>query len=222
MKKTLALLLTGMMVFSVAGCKDSGAAEPVDASASGVVSSQPAVSEQESTNQKPWGVEDMITARNSNGTATFFVSFPELLGTLQGGGVAAEQPNGILIIADGQDTKTPEDVTKVADVFPAYFVQAQSVLRGYYRTYAGKDYNFEIADKREVKINGHDMVMFSGTLAYEYDREPMNCNWVAYATQVDENGAYAYWMVIDDVRGVKADVDIADVALKMAHSYREQ
>jgi len=221
MKRMLAMLLAGVLAFTLGGCGQAQTGEAGGESSTDVSLSVDCSSGLGNTTQEPWGVESWVTATNSQGTSVFYISFPEFIGTSQGGGDIGEQPDGSIVIADGQNDTTPESVTSVSEVFPAYFFQAESVLRGLYRM-RGDKYAFELADKSEIKINGYDMARFSGTLSYEYEREPVNCNWVAYATQLSENGAYAYWMVLDAARDKMTTANIAETAQKMAESFREE
>lgn len=224
MKKLLAFLLAVIMLISLAACNRS---EPKDTENN----NKPSESEnqdntvgQDNTTESTvtnWGVQDKVSASNSQETVSFLISFPDHVGTLQGTGKIAKQADGTLIIVDGQNKTTSQEVATLSEVFPAYFAQAESVLKGYYRM-RGADFKFEIKEQSEVKINGYDMIKFSGSHSYSYEQEPVNCNWVAYATQLKSNGAYVYWLVLDAAENKTTNSDIADIAQKMAASLKEE
>ena len=81
----------------------------------------------------------------------------------------------------------------MSEVFPAYFEQLVSHFEYEYSRYS--DGEFTLKSSESVgDINGYEMYKFVGTHSYMWQRDNKITNkFVAYATQLQGNGAYIYW-----------------------------
>ncbi len=205
MKKIITLFLAVTVLLSLAACSQSPA-ENTD-------------TQEDPTEVTPteWGVEDMLYAFNAEEGAGFSIHFPDTLGEPRYTGMIGKQADGSLVLVDRQHQTVSPQVNSLSEVFPAYFEQAKQILSGYYETRA-EDYRFEIAEQSQVRINGYDMIVYSGTHYYTFEQVPVQCNWVGYVTQLSANDAYVYWMVLDNAANVASNADIAQSAKNMAIS----
>lgn len=203
MKKLLVMLLALTVLLSMAACGGeapipdetdpvSGDTQPVDVGTSENTEPEetaPTVSEE-------WGVlDDFSFSMDGNGCG-IYIRFPYHTGIPEGTGLLAKQGDGTLIILDGHTTGISPEVDSVQNVFPAYFEQTEHVF--YVNLgIAYKDSEFKADSKEMLQINGYEMCKFVGTHSYVYKREDYSCRFVAYATQLKDNGAYVYWFVQD-------------------------
>ena len=175
---------------------------------------------------KEWGVTQKITASNKKSSESWYINFPyNHTGSYSGTGVIAAQNDGSLVIADGQNKLTSPEIESIQTFFPAYFEQAYTILDGYYRM-RGDNYSFEIESQDTITINGYEMCKYMGKHTFNYEREPRSCKWVAYVTQLKSNGAYVYWIVLENFHlndnEQSLDKTIEEHAYKMACSLREE
>ena len=214
MKKILTVFLTMILTFTLTACrtKNNETENPGGNENNNV---------ENNIDYKTWGATDRVTASNENGTESFYINVPTHYGTYQGTGIIGKQSDGSMVILDGQNKLSSPNVDKLQNTFPTYFDQVKTILKDYYRM-RGDDFAFVIEKTEKTSINGYDMVKFTGTHSYTYEREPVNCNWVAYATQLKSNGAYAYWMVLDAAENKTSNSDIAEIAYNMAQTFREE
>lgn len=230
-KKWLAVLLALAVVSSVAACGEKPQYQPEKPSDSGSVQAttegtKPADLEEntviesaEEITPDTWGATESWSA--TNGTIElFYVNFPEFRGFGAGGGLASEQSDGSVAIIGGQN-ELCGSVDALSEVFPAFFSDVEFTLDGFYGIFTD-NYNCTVESDKAVTINGQQMHSFTGMISFDDpDEVHFDCPYVAYAVQLEDNGAYAYWLVLDDSEEPNQDL-IAEHAYNMALTYREE
>lgn len=179
------------------------------------------IKKEEKNNIETWGVEDSIFTENANGLmATLYIKLPEFTSMRRGAGQVADQSDDTLILMGGQHLESPT-VSSLKDVLSTYISQPIDVLSKYRRV-DWQNYAFNIENTEIVKINGYEMCKYVGNHTYTYNGDPSSMNFVAYATQLKTNGAYVYWMVLDESENQSLTSTIEDYAYKMALTVKEQ
>ncbi len=167
-----------------------------------------------------WGVPDSINTENSSGImGTAYIHLPEVASMRRGAGQVADQSDDTLIILGGQHLESPI-VTNLKEVLSTFISQPVDVLSKYRRV-DYKNFAFNVETSEMVKINDYDMCKYTGTHTYTYNGEPGSMKFVAYATQLKENGAYVYWMVIDETEDQSMTNTIMEHATNMAYTFHE-
>lgn len=227
MKKLLVMLLALTVLLSMAACGGeaptpdetdpvSGDTQPVDVGTS--ENTEP--EETNPTVSEEWGVRDRHALSNENGLCGFYINFPYFAGIPEATGLVAVQGDGTYIILDGHVDGTSPEVDSIEDVFPAYFDQTERVFEvNYGSRYGGGE--FSIDSKELVEANGYKMCKVIGTHDFTYKREPYSRKFVAYATQLKDNGAYVYWLVQDETEDQSMFETLEDHAYKMALTLKE-
>ena len=146
-----------------------------------------------------WGVAENIISKNNSMYARAHLKFPGLSGRDEGTGKIAYQLDETLVILDSQCRGDEPEVEGdlVENVFPAYLDKAKKIMKAY-RGVRGKDFEFNINEKESVVINGYDMCKYVGEHTYTFNDEEKSIAFVAYATKLKTNGAFVYWMVLDE------------------------
>ena len=94
--------------------------------------------------------------------------------------------------------------------------------------YGLRSSNFALSllDTDSTTIADHEMYIFTGTIAFDYDWQGevsrREYQFVSYATTMKTNGAYAYWVVYDETEDQSNGELIAQHALNMAKTFREE
>ena len=227
MKRIIAFLLAVMMVLCLAACQ----AEPKETEPtknSGNTNQQTEPSKQQDT--KPtdaptqpaadWGVPDDFASFANGKLAKFTFRLPALAGIPKGSALMAYQPDFSLVIVDAHLEGETADISDVTQVLPTCFVQTEMTM-DLYRNSAYDDFAFEVKSSEKVTINGYEMCKYTGVHTFTLDDQNMSFAFVAYATQLKTNGAYVYWMVLDETEGQTLGQTIADHAYKIALSLGE-
>lgn len=227
MKKVIALLLAIMMLVSLAACGKNPETpniteppadqqtEPVNQE-SGQVQETEQVSQKEEITPENWGIKEMWSAINTT-YEDFTINFPESGGYSERGGLVSEQSDGSVAIVGGQNDRCPA-INNVSEVFPAYFVHLERVLEGTIKL--SSNFEFTVDHDEAVMIGEYSMHCFTGWINCEKDKVPVKYPFVAYAVQLEDNGAYAYWVVYDDSEKPDTEI-ISKHAYNMALTYRE-
>lgn len=179
----------------------------------------------EDTEEKEWGVpEAIVVVSADNRMQNVCVNFPEYAGIPEGTGKIAFQGDYSCVLLDGEgivtDIVVPED--KIENLFPAYFQQTIDFLSSHH-TGLRDNYEFELKDKELVNIADYEMCKFTGTCSYRIlsTKQDRKIDFVAYATKAKGNGAYVYWMVLDESEDGSLGEVIGEHARKMAESIFE-
>lgn len=228
MKKIIATILALVMVLSLAACGGK-TEEPTSGNDTPNVeqpkeeTKAPAVEAPAPTEEPagPWGVTDNFTAFANDTFGGYYINFPELTGVPKGSGLVAYQSDGSLVIVDGQIIGGTIEVGSVDEVLPAYFEQT-IIMMDLYRNSAYDNFAFEIASQEHTTVNGYEMCKYAGVHSFTMDGVAATNNFVAYATQLNSNGAYVYWMVLDETADQSLGNTIADHAYRMALSLVEE
>ena len=228
MKKILSIILTVLMVLMtfVACSKESESGEIEKAPETTKKTVQATTHEPEETEpevqDEDWGVTESLVPLKNGKMSNVYIKFPTLSGINRGSGKIAYQTDDSLVIFDKEKNSgspaVPGDT--VDNVFPAYFEQTIDVMDGY-RNQDFDNFDFTVEEKESVEINGYEMCKYTGKHTYTYQDEPMEISYVAYATKLNANGAYVYWMVIDDSDDQSLTKTIEKHADKMATTLSE-
>lgn len=171
-----------------------------------------------------WGVMDQYTAETAESFGSYYINFPHYTGISSGYAMIADQLDGTMVLISGQNMDAPE-INNVSELFPAYFDQVQYTLEGYYGLFSG-NYTFALQDTDSTVVNGYEMYTFSGTIAFDYEQDDIveRCEYqfISYATTLKSNGGYAFWVVYDNSEDQSNGELIAQHALNMAKTFREE
>ena len=221
MKRVFVLLLAALLLISMAACggKEDKKPEQAEQTAPAVQTEAP---KQETEAPAPaetegstWGVEQGYISLGQN----FAVSFPELSGIPQGYGLIAYQPDGSMCLIDVQNAESPE-VGSVEEVLPAYFEQLDLMLTFYY-SFLASDFEYFIDEQEMTTINGVEMCNYVGHMQFKHSGADKDYKFVAYSTELS-NGAYIYFMCVDETADQSLSDSIEDCAYKMALSFHEE
>jgi len=199
-KKCVSIFFVWIIVISAVGCssdnKPTGNIAEQNHTTDATASTEENNTEkQEPTEEKEWGVRTALAAAVGGDASTFYISYPTHTGVSKGTGWVGAQDQPILVIVDRQDKYSPE-VDTLNNIFPAYFEQTTLTL-GDYLGSRGRNIQFSVTDSEMLTVGSYDMLKVYGACDYEYEREPIHQEFVAYATQLKENGAVIYWMLLD-------------------------
>ena len=175
-----------------------------------------------------WGVQESIVSVKNDKFGSAYIKFPTLSGITRGTGKLAYQKDETLVILDAEHKEVFPNITanSFEDVFPAYFEQTRAIIDAY-RQMNYDNFEFSVSEKETVIVNGYEMCKFKGKHTYTvkdvntFEIENIEINYVAYATQLKTNGAYVYWMVLDESEDQSLTKTIEDYAYKMALSLKE-
>lgn len=176
-----------------------------------------------------WGVQEKIVAKKNDTFTTAYIKFPTLSGITEGTGKIAYQKDKTLVILDAEHKDVFPNITanSCEDVFPAYFEQTKSIIDAY-RQMDYDNFEFNISNKETITVNGYEMCKYTGkhtfTIDTYSDEGTIDCemNFVAYATKLNGNDAYVYWMVLDESEDQSLTKIIEEYADKMAKTLWEQ
>ena len=229
MKKVFALLLAIVMLLTMAACgKTTPAPSEGDNSGKTPEQTQP-VKETEAPTEEPteafdpstWGVTGRFAARNAQKTKSCYINLPEAAGATCGYGFfILNDVDYTAILYAGQTDKCPE-ISNVSELLPAYNDRLAFDLEANYGMLSS-NYEFTLTGDKAVTIGEYEMHMFEGVIAFDYDGEHREYPFVAYATTLKSNGAYAYWLVYDISDNQSNGDLIAEYAYNMARTFREE
>ena len=225
MKRIISILLISIMILMCfAGCgKDK---EPVITDTPSIsVNDKETQTSEETTSKEDtddWGVQEKIVAGKNDTLTTAYIKFPTLSGIVRGTGKIAYQKDKTLVILDAErKTGSPALTNDSCDnVFPAYFEQTKGIIDAY-RQMNYDNFDFSVANKETVTVNGYEMCKYTGKHTFTVNGENDEMNFVAYATKLNGNGAYVYWMVLDESEDQSLTKTIEEYADKMAKTLSE-
>lgn len=177
--------------------------------------------------EKEWGVSDRFPARNDV-TELFLINFPYYRGYTEGYGVIADQMDGTLVYVSGQGSRSPE-ISNQSEVFPAYFEHIQFLFEAY-EGILTDNYHFTLKSTDKKMIGDYKMDIFECEMEFDEETKIMGkwqdvhhkYQFVAYATTLKSNGAHAFWVVFDTSEDQSKGNLIAEHALNMAKTFREE
>lgn len=228
MRKVFALLLAIAMLLTMAACgKTTPAPSEDDNSGKAPEQTQP-VKETEAPTEAPteafdpstWGVTDRFTARNEQGQEGCYINLPVAAGNLEGYGRFSTHADKTAVMYSGENDHCP-DISSVSELLPAYFERVEYAFSAYYGMMA-KNFNFTLTSDKAVTIGEYEMHMFEGVITFDNDGTYCEYPFVAYATTLKSNGAYAYWMAYDISANQSNGDLIAEYAYNMARTFREE
>lgn len=228
MKKVFALLLAIVMLLTMAACgKTTPAPSEGDNSGKTPEQTQP-VKETEAPTEEPteafdpstWGVTDRCSAKGETTSENYLINFPKMGGSHAGYGVVAEQLDGTMAIISGQNKNSPA-IGGVSELFPAYFDQLQFTLESVHGIMT-QNFEFTLHSNQAVTVGEYEMHTFEGMIVFDNDDVHCEYPFVAYATTLKSNGAYAYWLVYDISDNQSNGDLIAEYAYNMARTFREE
>lgn len=232
MKKLIAMILALVMMLTMAACagEKTPATQPTvtgDSTQPTTGDTTPSSSQGESAETEDpleWGVMERGSAESEESIGVYAINFPYLTGVSEGYALIAEQPDGTGALISGQNMDSPE-INSAAELFPAYFDQLQYTFEEYYGL-RSSNYALSLENTDSTTIGDHEMYIFTGTIAFDYDWQGevnrREFQFVSYATTMKTNGAYAYWVVYDYSEDQSNGELIAEHALNMAKTFREE
>lgn len=179
-----------------------------------------------SEEDKEWGITDRWSARNGT-TETFYINQPKYRGYTEGYGIYSEHLDETSTIVAGQYENSPT-VDNISTFFPKYFSDLEYTLQKIYGLIAD-NFEFSLNNNQAVEVNDYHMHMFEGYFEFDTETKSMGkwqdvhrkYQFVAYATTLKSNGAYAYWVVYDTSEDQSKGDLIKQHALNMAKTFRE-
>lgn len=177
----------------------------------------------EDNTDEEWGSVETIMTENDDGEyCKVYIHLPAFSGINEATGKVSAQLDHTLIILDAQiNSRYPMDGKDIDQVLPTYFPQTIDIFDSY-RSEWYQNFDFTIKTREIVTINGYKMCKYVGTNTFTYNDEPGSRQFVAYATQTKTNGAYVYWMVMDESKDQSQGALIADHAERMAYTIYEE
>lgn len=170
-------------------------------------------------NPDTWGVADRVAAGKGD-SEVYFINSPYYTGYAEGYGLFAEQLDDTAVIIFGENDDSPE-ITSISELFPACFGQLQYTVEKIYGSRAS-NVELTLTGNAPAKVGDYNMHSFTGTISFDYKGNPREYSFVAYATTLKSNGAYAYWVVYDISDDQSKGDLIAEHALNMAKTFREE
>lgn len=169
-------------------------------------------------------IVDAIYTQNSSGAfGTAYIKLPELASMHRGAGQVVDQSNDILILMGGQHKTNPVITTdEIDEVLNDFFYQPIDVLSKYRRV-VFDNYKFSISETEKMTVNDYQMCKYKGEHTFTYESVPDKMNYVAVVAKLKINGAYVYWIVLDESEEQNQSKEIDKVASKIAETlYDEQ
>ena len=227
MKKWIAIMLVMVTLFAMAACGKQNTEQPENketkpGSSNKTEQTEPSVQQTTAPaviTPETWGVETSFLTKKDGNSLVYCVNTPNYTGNNVGRGNVTEQMDGTLTLVSGQMDHSPEAVS-LAELFVTYQEQVQYTLRKVFGVLS-ENYAFTFDKGEPVTVGDYDMYVFRGKVSFTDDKTPRTLPFVAYATVLKGNGAYAYWMVFD-ITGNNGAADLLEQhAYNMALTCRE-
>lgn len=232
MKKLITMILALVMLLTMAACagEKTPATQPTvtgDSTQPTTGDTTPSSSQGESAETEDpleWGITDQFSAETKDSIKSYYINLPHYAGASYGRARGGEQLDGTVVLISGQHDEAPE-INGTSELFPAYFDQLQSSLESYYGL-RSSNYTLSLLDTDSTTIGDYEMYIFTGTIAFDYDWQNevsrREYQFVSYATTLKSNGGYAFWVVYDETEDQSNGELIAQHALNMAKTFREE
>lgn len=236
MKRFLALILTVLLLGTLIGC--SGESNQKDNNSTNTSNPQSQNSQSENNNNQPtgtngetedispenWGASARWVAVKSGANAwetnPFYVNFPRYVGYTEGNGLVAEQLDGTVVIVAAEYEDSPT-IKELEEFMPAYSNDLIYTLESIFGIMS-KNFQFNIETEEAITVGSYSMHTFNGKFSFDDDGKHKEHQFAVYATQLKSNGAYAYWVVYDVSDNQSNGQLIAEHALNMAKTFREE
>lgn len=229
MKKLLALVLALLLVTALVAC---GSETPMDSeinisNESDQTTTEPAATDaateetvETTTDLENWGQEDTVWTDNGEVMDAYYIHVPKYTGAYHMYAMISEQGDDTAVLLTGQDYDTPvvDDESKVFSAYVDYTIESLKDLYGS----RSDNYQIVIDSSESVAIGDHDMYIHIGTITFDYSETVRSYQYVAYATLMKDSGNSAYWMVYDISEDQSNGDLIAEHALNMAKTFREE
>lgn len=229
MKKFLICMLSVLFLFTLVACGNNNLTNETNEDfTQETTNSIDGTKETESTTgsiEEPvdlnnWGVEDTVSTDDGQTIDRYTIRVPQYKGTFHMYSKISEQSDNTAVLLSGQHIEAPK-VDNVADVFTTYIDYTIESLKALYGIQSS-NYKISVDGSEAVKIGDYDMYVHKGTISYDFDGSQRTHKYVAYATLLQPSGNCAYWMVYDiSENGTNSEL-IAEHALNMAKTFREE
>lgn len=228
MKKIVFSLISILAILvSVTGCNTSKENEEIIKSntESNLSNTEQTIENNEETVENKENLYNFEFLIDKNNIKTFYyVSAPYFDVNLAASCFAGEPMTGAYAIIGGEPVEglaVPGE--KVENVFPTYFDVAKNALN-FTRESVFEQLDFTVDNKELFNINGYEMCKFTGkhTCYSNHEEKMLTMHYVAYATQVKENGGWAFWMFIDESDDMSNMKVLEEYALSMANTFYEK
>lgn len=231
MKKVLLLILSAVLVLALFACggetsptETVGGNEPhAGTTAHTKPVTEPTTDPTEATvDIANWGRTEKFTTNNGEDIDRYQINVPKYLGSAYLSATISEQMDGTVSFISGQ-TRKMHSVEKTSDIFFEYREYTAESLENLYGVQS-KNFNITVDTSDPVTIGDYEMYVHTGVITYDYsgEAEPRSHRYVAYATKLKDSGNCAYWMVYDFSEDQSKGELIAEHALNMARTFREQ
>lgn len=228
MKKVLIWMVMVLLFISMAACSKAPAKETENGTTENPIQmteSTTAEATTESTPKPPvdlgsWGVEEKVTTIREENVDRYIIRLPRYTGSTYAHSKISEQLDDTVVLVAGEYIGKPP-VENTADIFSAY---KEYTLESMEDLYGVQSSNFEmtIDSSEAVTIGDYEMYTHKGVITYDFDGARRQHQYVAYTTKLKDSGNCAYWMVYDfSADQSKGDL-IAEHALNMAKTFREE
>ena len=227
MKKWIALGLALVLLFAVAACGKKNTEQPGNKETKPAENNKPAQTAPaapETTapvqiTPETWGVTTSYLTEKGGKDVVYRVNTPYYTGNNVGDGNVTEQMDGTMTLVSGQMESSPE-TEGLAQLLPDYQSQVEYTLSNTFGILSS-NFTFVFGESEPTPVNDKEMYIFRGEVSFLDDQKPRTLPFVAYATVVEGNGAYAYWMVFDITDSNGAAELLEQHAYNMALTYRE-
>lgn len=227
MKKFVLFLTAGALLLALTGCN------PAQEDPAGPQQPQPGSQAPEQTvpaapetaapslpvTPETWGVENSYSVFVNGREGVYKINTPNYSGNDLGRGNICEQVDGTMTLISGQWDYSPQ-ASNAGEVFPACQEQVEYTLRKTYGPLAD-NFVFTFDEGKPVTVGSYEMQVFEGAVSFVEDKLSWNLPFVAYATMLEGDWAYAYWVVFDITNNGGATELAARHAYNMALTFRE-
>lgn len=228
MKRSVALLLACLLVLTLAACSQKEDPKPQDAPAAPAQTQAPEEQEAPAATAAPQEPEDeysdwlqnRVSSVTETDTCGAILHMPMGIGATHNYGWVTMDAEGTMIYYAGEHAACP-DISDVSQLLPAYNDVMEADLQAYFGIMS-ENFQFKVESDAPYSHPENPMHCFRGTLEYEDFGEKLSYPFVAYAAQLQGNGGYVYWVVMETGEGVTDTARIQEYALGMAKTFREE
>lgn len=234
MKKIIAIALMFLLLLSMASCGKEPTQNTNDTNPNNspiqnnqtesTTSTESTSFGNEDVNSENWGVSVRWTAGKSGANSweakPFYVNFPKYAGYTEGNGLVAEQLDDTFVVVAAEYKDSPA-INALDDFMPAYSDDLIYTLESVFGIMS-ENFQFQVETEKTVTVGSYSMQTFVGIFSFEDDGQYQERQYVLYATQLKSNDAYAYWLVYDTSENQSNGNLIAEHALNMAKTFREE
>lgn len=228
MKKLLVLFLIMLLVISTVACGNASIQEtegntdqePTETTA-GIIdtnSTDPVV--ETPADLSNWGVEDQITTNDGVNIDRYIIRLPRYTGSYNMYCKISEQLDDTVVLLFGQEADTP-NAENISDIFATYKGCTLESIEDLYGIQSS-NFRMSIDSSEAVTVGDYEMYVHKGVITYDFDGATRTHQYVAYATKLKDSGNCAYWMVYDFSADQSKGELIAEHALNMAKTFREE